>query len=92
MIAIGTKHVHDQRLRIERHKEFICKLERDGQPNVIAEARRLLCEMVQTLARTQADIRRAAQELLGSSTKREANIGLALDPIHFHRMASGSRH
>jgi hypothetical protein len=71
MIAIGTKHVLDQRLRIERHKEFICKLERDGQPNVIAEARRLLCEMKQTIARMQADIRRAAQERVGSSTKRD---------------------
>jgi hypothetical protein len=47
------------------------KLERDGQPQVIAEARRLLCEMEQTLARMQADIRRAAQERLGSSTKRD---------------------
>jgi hypothetical protein len=57
-IAIGRKHLLDQRLRIERHKEFIDKLERDGQPNVIAEARRLLCEMEQTLARMQADLRR----------------------------------
>ena len=39
-IAIGRKHLLDQRLRIEKHKEFIGKLERDGQPNVIAEARR----------------------------------------------------
>ena len=57
-IAIGRKHLLDQRLRIERHKELIGKLERDGQPYVIAEARRLLCEMEQTLARMQADIRR----------------------------------
>ena len=57
-IAIGRKHLLDQRLRIDRHKDFIGKLERDGQPNVIAEARRLLCEMEQTLARMQADIRR----------------------------------
>ena len=73
-IAIGRKHVLEQRLRIERHKEFICKLERDGQPNVIAEARRLLCEMEQTLARMQADIRRASQEGLGSSTKRDTRM------------------
>jgi hypothetical protein len=57
-IAIGRKHLLDQRLRIERHKDFIGKLESDGQPNVIAEARRLLCEMEQTLSRMQADIRR----------------------------------
>ena len=55
-IAIGRKHLLDQRLRIDRHKDFIGKLERDGQPNVIAEARRLLCEMEQTLVRMQADI------------------------------------
>jgi hypothetical protein len=57
-IAIGRKHLLDQRLRIERHKDFIGKLEHNGQPNVIAEARRLLYEMEQTLARMQADIRR----------------------------------
>ena len=57
-IAIGRKHLLDQRLRIERYKDFIGKLEPDGQPNVIAEAYRLLCEMGQTLARMQADIRR----------------------------------
>jgi hypothetical protein len=55
-LAVGRKHILDQRLRIERHKEFSGKLERDGQPNVIAEARRLLCEMEQTLARMQADL------------------------------------
>jgi hypothetical protein len=57
-IAIGRKHLLDQRLRIEKHKEFIGKLERDGQPNVIAEARRLLSEMEQTLARMQTDLHR----------------------------------
>jgi hypothetical protein len=57
-IAIGRKHLLDQRLRIEKHKEFMGKLERDGQPNVIAEARRLLSEMEQTLARMQTDLHR----------------------------------
>jgi hypothetical protein len=57
-IAIGRKHLLDQRLRIDRHKDFIGKLERDGQAQGIAEARRVLCEMEQTLVRMQADIRR----------------------------------
>jgi hypothetical protein len=56
--AIGWKHLREQRLRIERHKEFIGKLERDGQADVIAEARQLLREMEETFARMQADVRR----------------------------------
>ena len=57
-IAVGRKHLLDQRLRIERHKEFIGKLEREGPSNVLAEARRLLREMETTLANIQSDIRR----------------------------------
>jgi hypothetical protein len=34
------------------------KLERDGQADVIAEARQLLREMEETFARMQADVRR----------------------------------
>jgi hypothetical protein len=56
--SIGRKHLLDQRLRIERHKDFIGRLERDGQRGVIVEARRLLREMEETLARMQAEIRR----------------------------------
>jgi hypothetical protein len=57
-IAIGRKHLLDQRLRIERHKDFISKLERDGPDDVIVEARRLLREMELTLTKMQADLRR----------------------------------
>jgi hypothetical protein len=56
--AIGWKHLLDQRVRIERHRDFIGRLERDGQADVIAEARRLLREMEETFARMQADVRR----------------------------------
>jgi hypothetical protein len=56
--AIGWKHLRHQRSRIERHKEFIGKLERDGPADVIAEAGRLLREMEETFARMQADVRR----------------------------------
>jgi hypothetical protein len=55
--TIGRKHLLEQRLRIERHKDFIGKLERDGQPGIIVEARRLLREMEETLARMQAEVR-----------------------------------
>jgi hypothetical protein len=55
IMEVGKKHVLDQRLRIERHKELTAELERDGQPDVVAKARQLLAEMEQTLARMQAE-------------------------------------
>ena len=57
----------DQRLRIERHKELTAKLERDGDPDVVAKARQLLADMEQTLARMQAEYA-AAQERLALAT------------------------
>jgi hypothetical protein len=42
---VGRKHVFDQRLRIERHKELTAKLERDGDADVVAKARQLLADM-----------------------------------------------
>jgi hypothetical protein len=50
IVEVGKKHVLDQRLRIERHKELTAKLERDGDPDVIEKARQLLADMEQTLA------------------------------------------
>jgi hypothetical protein len=45
IIEVGKKHVLDQRLRIERHKELTAKLERDGDPDVVAKAHQLLADM-----------------------------------------------
>ena len=52
---------------IERHKELTAKLERDGDPDVVAKARQLLADMEQTLARMQAEYA-AAQERLAQAT------------------------
>ncbi len=73
IIEVGKKHVLDQRLRIERHKELTAKLERDGQPDVVAKARQLLAEMEQTLARMQAEYA-AAQERLAQATVDEPSL------------------
>jgi hypothetical protein len=45
IVEVGRKHVLDQRLRIERHKELTAKLERDGDADVVAKARQLLADM-----------------------------------------------
>ena len=73
IIEVGKKHVLDQRLRIERHKELTAELERDGQPDVVAKARRLLAEMEQTLARMQAEYA-AAQDRLAQATVDEPTV------------------
>jgi len=48
-VEIGKKHILDQQLRIARQRELIAKLERDGHPDVLAVALRVLVEMEQTL-------------------------------------------
>jgi outer membrane protein TolC len=73
IIEVGKKHVLDQRLRIERHKELTAELERDGQPDVVAKARQLLAEMEQTLARMQAEYA-TAQERLAQATADEPTV------------------
>lgn len=73
IIEVGKKHVLDQRLRIERHKELTAELERNGQPDVVAKARQLLAEMEQTLARMQAEYA-AAQERLAQATVDEPTV------------------
>jgi hypothetical protein len=49
------KHILDQRLRIERQRELIAKLERDGTPDALADARWRLAMMEHTLARMEAE-------------------------------------
>jgi hypothetical protein len=73
IVEVGRKHVLDQRLRIERHKELTAKLERDGDPDVVAKARQLLADMEQTLAGLQAEYA-AAQERLSQATVDEPSV------------------
>jgi hypothetical protein len=63
---IGKKHILDQQLRIVRQRELMTKLERDGHPDVVAEARRFLAEMEQALSEMEAHYA-AAQERRGRS-------------------------
>ena len=44
----------DQRRRIERQRELVARLERDGSPDLVADAVRILGEMEQAFARMEA--------------------------------------
>jgi hypothetical protein len=52
---IGKKNIVDQQLRIARQRELMTKLERDGHPDVIADARRALAEMEHMLVQMEVD-------------------------------------
>jgi hypothetical protein len=52
-VRIGKKHIVDQQLRIARRRELMTKLERDGHPHVVADARRALTEMEQMLVQME---------------------------------------
>ena len=67
-VEIGKRHILDQRLRIERQRELIERLERDGSPDLVANAVRLLAEMEQACGRRYA----AGQERLSEATVDEA--------------------
>ncbi len=49
-VEIGKKQSLDQRLRIERQHELIARHERDGCPDLVADAVRILGEMDRALA------------------------------------------
>jgi hypothetical protein len=53
-VDIGKKHILDQQLRIGRHRELMAKVEREGHLDVLAQLRRQLVEMEQTLAQMEA--------------------------------------
>jgi hypothetical protein len=63
---IGKKHILDQQLRIVRQRELMTKLERDGYPDVVAEARRFLAAMERALSEMEARYA-AVQERRGRS-------------------------
>jgi hypothetical protein len=53
-IEIGKKNILDQRLRIERQRALIARLERDGSLDLIPHAVRVLGQMEQALAQMEA--------------------------------------
>jgi hypothetical protein len=60
-VEIGMTNILDQRRRIECQRELIARLERDGSPDLITDAVRILGEMEQALAAMEAH-HAAAQE------------------------------
>ena len=60
-VEIGKTNILDQRRRIDRQRELIAGLERDGSPDLVADAVRILGEMEQALAQMEAH-HAAAQE------------------------------
>jgi hypothetical protein len=57
------KQIFDQRLRIERQHELIARHERDGYPDLVADAVRTLGEMDRALARMEAHYAKAQEHL-----------------------------
>jgi hypothetical protein len=57
------KQIFDQRLRIERQHELIARHERDGYPDLVADAVRTLGEMHRALARMEAHYAKAQEHL-----------------------------
>ena len=70
---VGKKQILDQRLRIERQRELIARHERDGYPDLVADAVRMLAEMERALARMRAHHAKA-QELLAEVTVDEPSL------------------
>jgi hypothetical protein len=62
-VEISKRHVLDQQVRIARQQELIAKLERDGHADIVADGRRLLAEMEQSLATMQAHYAQAHARL-----------------------------
>jgi hypothetical protein len=48
-VEIGKKNILDQRLRIQRQRALVARLERDGSLDLVADAVRILGEMEHSL-------------------------------------------
>ena len=62
-VEVGKKQILDQCLRVERQLQLIARHERDGHPDLVAEAVRVLTEMERSLARMRAHYARAQEHL-----------------------------
>jgi hypothetical protein len=72
-VEIGKTNILDRRRRIDRQRELIARLERDGSPDVVADAIRILAEMEQALAQMEAH-HAAAQEQPPEASVDEPNL------------------
>ena len=71
--TVGKGHIIDQCLRIERQRELIVRLERDGHVELVLEAVRLLTEMEKALAQMDADYAAAREGLAHETAKVESD-------------------
>jgi hypothetical protein len=72
-VEVGKKQILDQRLGIERQLRLIARHERDGYPDLVAEAVRILSGMRRALARIEAHYAEA-QERLAQVTVDEPSL------------------
>ena len=63
-VEVGKKQILDQRLRIERQHKLIARHERDGYPDLVADAVRTLGEMDRALARMEAHYVKTQEHLV----------------------------
>ena len=59
----GPKQILDQCFRIERQLRLVARYERDGYPDLVADAVRALAEMERALARMRAHYAKAQEHL-----------------------------
>jgi len=62
-VEVGKKQILDQCLRVERQVRLIARHERDGQPDLVADAVKVLTEMERALARMRAHYAKAQEHL-----------------------------
>jgi hypothetical protein len=62
-VEMGKKQILDQCLRVERQLRLIARHERDGNPDLVADAVRMLAEMERALARMRAHYAKAHERL-----------------------------
>jgi hypothetical protein len=62
-VEVGKKQILDQCFRIERQLHLIARHERDGYPDLVADAVRILGDMERALARMEAHHAKAQEHL-----------------------------
>jgi hypothetical protein len=68
-VQIGKANICSQRGRIERQRELIARLERDGSPDLVTDQVRILGEMEQMLGQMEVHHAAARQKRSGPSVE-----------------------
>jgi hypothetical protein len=69
IIALGKKHIEEQRARIARQRELVARLELERNAPLVRSARELLEDMMDVLHRMIAEHRTARQKLSNPSER-----------------------